>query len=85
MSPAEEMKARKAAADQELKQAIEACTASLVSLTAAATDAMADLDRFAADATKLKDHAVTLKTSASVCESHLVNVMAAARRRRTCF
>ena len=85
MSPAEEMKARKAAADEDFKQAIVVAQASLTALAVATTLAADDLAKFATDATKLKDHAVALKTSASNVESKLVNVMASARRRRTCF
>ncbi len=83
MRPVDQMKARQAQADRELELAVKLAKDELASLSAEATATVADLEQI--DARALKDHAVTLKVAASSVESRIAALLAAARRRRTCF
>lgn len=83
MRPVDQMKARQAQADRELELAVKLTKDELAGLSAEATATVSDLEQI--DARALKEHAVTLKAAASSVESRIAALLAAARRRRTCF
>ena len=83
MTPTEEMKARQLQADRELTLARKLAHDEVAGLMAEANLIAANLD--VVNGGELKDGIVTLKAQVSRVETSVANVLAAVRRRRTCF